>query len=63
MGFVYRLEGSLAGFSVGGSLIIVLTCLLIKDLRRHPTFLIFMLSICDLLFSLKFLVTSLLTDS
>jgi hypothetical protein len=34
-----------------------------KDLRHHPTNLVFFLSVSDFFFSLKFFVTSVITDS
>jgi len=58
MVLLYRLEGSFAVFSLSGSLLIIITFLFIKELRKHPTGSIFFLSVCDFFFSLKFLLSS-----
>ncbi|KAF2069078.1 hypothetical protein CYY_009606 [Polysphondylium violaceum] len=60
---LYRASGSLAFMSFCGALFVVFTFITIKELRKHPTRLIFFLSVCDVMFSLKFLVTSFLPHS
>ncbi|PRP83793.1 hypothetical protein PROFUN_08991 [Planoprotostelium fungivorum] len=63
MTLYYKVAGTLAGFSFVASLIIIISYLLIKPLRKHPTNLVFWLSICDLFFSFKFLLTSIIPGS
>lgn len=60
---LYRLEGSLSGLSMLGSGAVMLTYWLMKDLRKHPTSLVFWLSFCDFFFSLKFFATAVWFDS
>jgi len=60
---LYRTSGSLAFMSFCGALFVIFTFITIKELRKHPTRMIFFLSVCDVLFSLKFLVTSFLPHS
>lgn len=43
--------------SMFGSLLIIVTYLLMKSLRKFPTNLVFYLSVCDFIFSLKFFIT------
>lgn len=55
--------GSLAGLSMMGSGIIILTALLFKPLRTHPYSLVMWLSICDFFFSLKYVVAAIYPNS
>lgn len=63
MTLVYRLSGSLAALSFAGALIVMLTYFMVPDLRKHPTNMIFFLSLCDSLLSLKFMLTAVYSDS
>lgn len=54
---IHRTEGALAAISMISSFLIIITYLLMKSLRRFPTNLVFYLSVCDFVFSLKFFVT------
>ncbi|KAM9967453.1 hypothetical protein ACTFIW_001537 [Dictyostelium discoideum] len=60
---LYRVSGSLALLSCIGALFVIITFITIKDLKKHPTRMIFFLSVCDVLFSLKYLVTAVLPHS
>ncbi|KYQ93372.1 G-protein-coupled receptor family protein [Tieghemostelium lacteum] len=60
---LYRTSGSLAFMSLLGALFVIVSFVVTKELRKHPTSMVFFLSICDALFSLKFVITSVLPDS
>ncbi|EFA86763.1 G-protein-coupled receptor family protein [Heterostelium album PN500] len=51
MTLLYRISGSFALMSFLGALFVIVTFGLYKDLKRHPTQMIFYLSVCDLVFS------------
>jgi hypothetical protein len=53
----------LAGISAFGSLLILITFLAFRETRRHPYTLVFWLSVCDFLFSIKYIVTAVIPDS
>lgn len=55
--------GSLAGLSMMGSGLIILTALLFKRLRTHPYSLVMWLSICDFFFSLKYVFAAIYPNS
>eukprot|EP01127_Copromyxa_protea_P002386 TRINITY_DN1227_c0_g1_i1.p1 TRINITY_DN1227_c0_g1~~TRINITY_DN1227_c0_g1_i1.p1 ORF type:complete len:864 (+),score=147.02 TRINITY_DN1227_c0_g1_i1:31-2622(+) len=59
----YIVQGLFSGFSFLGSILIVASSFTIPDLRKHPTTLVLYLSVCDLLFSLKYLVVAFVPDS
>eukprot|EP01121_Diplochlamys_sp_Union-15-3_P019861 TRINITY_DN7587_c0_g1_i1.p1 TRINITY_DN7587_c0_g1~~TRINITY_DN7587_c0_g1_i1.p1 ORF type:complete len:692 (-),score=84.07 TRINITY_DN7587_c0_g1_i1:5-2080(-) len=59
----YRITGTLAGISTGGALLIILSYLLVKDLRRHPLTMVFWLAVCDFGLSLKYLFISIYPGS
>jgi len=59
----YRVQGSLACLSLVGSGMIILSFFMMKALRQHPISLVFWLSVCDFMFSLKFAITAVLPDS
>lgn len=54
----YRLSGALATMSFFGAAVVMLTYSFMPDLRKHPTNMVFFLSLCDSLLSLKFMVTA-----
>lgn len=49
-----QLHAAVAGLSLTGSTGIMISYFVIKDLRKHPTSLVFYLSICDFFFTLKY---------
>lgn len=59
----YRVIGSLAGLSMMGSFLIIMTAFLFRQLRTHPYSLVMWLSICDFFFSLKYVVIAILPHS
>eukprot|EP01132_Coremiostelium_polycephalum_P004756 gene4756-5935_t len=60
---LYRTSGSLAFLSFLGAFFVISTFITIRELRKHQTWMVFFLSVCDVIFSLKFLVTAVLPDS
>lgn len=59
----YIVQGLFSGLSFLGSVLIVASSFTIPNLRKHPTTLVLYLSVCDLLFSLKYLVVALAPNS
>jgi len=59
----YRLSGSLATLSGVGSFLIILSYILVKNLRKHPYSMILWLSVSDMCLALKFGITSVIPDS
>jgi hypothetical protein len=59
----WRLVGSFGAISAISSLIIVISYLLLPKLRRHPTSLIFWLSVCDFILSVRYTLTSVIPNS
>lgn len=63
MALLYRIAGSLAAMSFCGAVFVIISYMSMPVLRKHPTSMIFYLSVSDLLFSLKFIVTALYPHS
>eukprot|EP00026_Physarum_polycephalum_P003512 Phypoly_transcript_03525.p1 GENE.Phypoly_transcript_03525~~Phypoly_transcript_03525.p1 ORF type:complete len:593 (+),score=54.51 Phypoly_transcript_03525:31-1779(+) len=59
----YRVSGSLAAMSFCGAMFVIFSYLSMPVLRKHPTNMVFFLSVSDLLFSLKFIITALTPKS
>eukprot|EP01117_Protostelium_nocturnum_P017721 TRINITY_DN7267_c0_g1_i1.p1 TRINITY_DN7267_c0_g1~~TRINITY_DN7267_c0_g1_i1.p1 ORF type:complete len:714 (+),score=239.10 TRINITY_DN7267_c0_g1_i1:119-2260(+) len=59
----YRTQGILAAFSLLAAFLIIITYLMVKEVRRHPTNLVFWLSVSDFMFAFKFVLTSVLPGS
>jgi hypothetical protein len=59
----YRVSGSLAAMSFCGAMFVIFSYFSMPILRKHPTNMVFFLSVSDLLFSLKFIVTALYPGS
>ncbi|GAM28446.1 hypothetical protein SAMD00019534_116220, partial [Acytostelium subglobosum LB1] len=60
---IYRIAGSFALLSFLGALFVIITFGLFKDLQKYPTKLVFLSSLCDLIFSFKYMVTSVIPNS
>lgn len=60
---LYRLSGSLAAMSFFGAMFVILSYFSMAVLRKHPTNMVFFLSVSDLLFSMKYIVTALIPNS
>ncbi|GAM18281.1 hypothetical protein SAMD00019534_014560, partial [Acytostelium subglobosum LB1] len=60
---LYRISGSLALLSCIGAVFVIITFIWYKDLKKHPTRMVFFLSICDLIFSAKYMITSVIPNS
>eukprot|EP01126_Amoeba_proteus_P060925 TRINITY_DN8120_c0_g1_i25.p1 TRINITY_DN8120_c0_g1~~TRINITY_DN8120_c0_g1_i25.p1 ORF type:complete len:256 (-),score=27.19 TRINITY_DN8120_c0_g1_i25:265-1032(-) len=59
----YGIQGILSGFSFLGSVLIVISACTVPSLRKHPTSLVIYLSLCDTLFSLKYLSVAIWPNS
>lgn len=59
----YIIQGLFSGLSFLGSVLIVASAFTIPNLRKHPTTLVLYLSVCDLLFSLKYFVVAVAPNS
>lgn len=53
----------MSALSFIGSLLILITFLSVRYLRKHPWTMVFFLALCDAIFSLKYIVSALLPDS
>lgn len=56
------MQGTFSGTSMLGSTLIILSYATIPALRRHPTTLVFYLSLCDLCFCAKYFIVAVLPE-